>query len=136
MENTFLKHHGVIGMKWGVRRSRKNKSQVDIANKKAKDSRKHDMKYRRTLSTDTIKKKIERLKLDRELKNLTQEDIAPGKKFCSDILRSVGKKTASIVLAGATSYGIYYAMNKKGNPNFKFNWSEAAKYVAPNPNKK
>lgn len=129
-----LYHYGIKGMKWGVRRSdaqlsaaRGRKSSGDA---QVVDQRKKDLSNRRTMSTDDIKRRIERLKLEREFKQLTQEDIAPGKKMANDILKSAGNKVLSGAVAGAAAYAVKVAMTKN------FDIKEAASYVVPNPNKK
>ena len=138
MDRTELYHHGVKGMKWGVRRYQNKDGSLTPAGKKRyslKDSeerasRQADVKNRRTLSTADIQKKIERLKLERQFKNLTEEDISPGKKLVSDILQSAGKTVLSNAAAGAMAYAARVALTKK------FDAKEAANYIAPNPNKK
>ena len=141
MDNKTLYHHGIKGMKWGVRRyqnrdgtltteGRKKKSTEEIADKKEKSNRKVAVKNRRTLSDADLKKKIERLKMEKEFKNLTEEDIAPGKKFVSNVMSSAGTKVLTIAAAGAMSYAVKVAMTKE------FNIKEAASYIAANPNKK
>lgn len=141
MDNKTLYHHGIKGMKWGVRRyqnrdgtltteGRKKKSTEEIADKKEKSNRKVAVKNRRTLSDADLKKKIERLKMEKEFKNLTEEDIAPGKKFVSNVMSSAGTKVLTIAAAGAMSYAVKAAMTKE------FNIKEAASYIAANPNKK
>lgn len=129
-----LYHYGIKGMKWGVRRSdaqlaaaRGRKSSEDA---KVVDQRKKDLSNRRTMSTDDIKRRIERLKLEREFKQLTQKDIAPGKKMANDILKSAGNKVLSGAVAGAAAYAVKVAMTKN------FDIKEAAGYIVPNPNKK
>ena len=77
-----------------------------------------------------LKKKIERLKLEREFKNLTEDDIAPGRKYVSEILSASGKKALTVAAAGAMTYAVKTAMTKE------FNLKEAAQYIAANPNKK
>lgn len=134
--NSDFSHYGVKGMKWGVRKSsnqsstkaeRKAARAVDRAERK---SRKKDYKKRRSMSDVDLKKKVERLKLEKEYRNLTNEDVRPGLKYMQDIGSSVGKKVLPAVAAGTIMYGIKAVMDKK------WDWKEAAKYIAANPNAK
>ena len=136
---TELTHWGIKGMKWGVRRYQNSDGTLTPAGKKRysesgddreKRLRKEDAKNRRILSTSDIQKKIDRLKLEKQLKDLTTEDISPGRKFASDILKSAGTKVLSAAAAGAAAYAVKAAMTKE------FSLKEAASYIASNPNKK
>lgn len=134
MENC-LAHYGILGMKWGVRRTEEQLAkargkQNSSADAKEKESRKTDVKNRRTLSDTELQKKVERLKLEKQFKDLTNEDISPGKKLASDILKAAGTKVLSAAVAGATAYAVKAAMTKE------FNIKEAAAYIVSNPNKK
>lgn len=147
MENNYiltsdgeLYHWGVKGMKWGVRRYQNKNGTLTPAGKKRKKeltpdkeeriSRKKDLKNRRTMSDADLKKKIERLKMEKEFKNLTKEDISPGKTFVNEVMSSAGKKALTIAAAGAMAYGVKVAMTGK------FDIQDAANYIAANPNKK
>lgn len=137
MNNTYLAHHGILGMKWGVRRSEAQLARARGHSSKSSDdknevssARKVAVKNRRTMSDDDLKKRIERLKLEREFKNLTEDDIAPGRKYVSEILSASGKKALTMAAAGAMTYAVKTAMTKE------FNLKEAAQYIAANPNKK
>jgi len=131
--NYELYHYGVPGMKWGVRKSSnrivlgKRELSPDT---KEKEVRKADVKNRRTMSDADLKKRIERMRLEKEYKTLVVEDTAPGKKYVSDILLAAGKKTLTVAAAGALAYGVKAAMTKR------FDIKEAAQYIAANPNKK
>lgn len=136
--NDELMHYGVLGMKWGVRRSKggtsgagKRKAAKKMtADQKERQARKAALKKRRTMSDADLKKRIERMKLEKEFKSLTQADIAPGKSFASEIISSSGKKALGVMATGAMVYGVRVAMNKK------FDIEEAANFIAANPNKK
>ena len=134
-----LMHYGVLGMKGGIRRYRNKDDTLTTAGKKRlskdkdkaeKKERKVALKNRRSLSDVDLKKKIERLKMEKEFKNLTEEDISPGRKYVGEIMSSAGKKALTVVAAGTMAYGVKVAMTKE------FNIKEAAGYIAANPNKK
>lgn len=136
----ILKHHGIKGQKWGVRRFQnkdgtrtaagKKREQFNDKDKQIRDERKFDVKKRRTMSDEDIRKRIARMKLEREYKDLVDSDTAPGRKFVSEILSSGAKKAFTVAAAGTLAYGVKVAMTKE------FNLREAASYIAANPNKK
>ena len=136
-----LQHHGVKGMKWGIRRyqkkdgtltnaGKKKRRSVDYENKQIKADRKNDLKNVRKLSDADLRKKIERLKMEKQFKDLTTEDVAPGRKYVSDIMSSSGKKVATAFVTGAALYGTKAAMTKQ------FDIREMASYMTPKPKNK
>ena len=135
MENE-LYHYGVLGMKWGVRRTPEQLAKANgRAKRKSKDNaKKSDMKKavksRRTLSDADLKKRIERIKMEKQLKDLTAEEISPGKKFVSEVLSSSGKKVATALVTGAVLYGTKAALTNQ------FDIKELAGYMTPKPKNK
>lgn len=132
----YLEHYGIKGMKWGVRRTEEQLERVRgrpqklSSNDKVITKRKAERANRRTMSDADLKKRIERLKLEKEFKDLTDQDISPGKKYVSDVLSSSGKRFLTSAAAGAMAYAVKAAMTKH------FDVREAAGYIASNPNKK
>lgn len=141
MENNELCHHGVKGQKWGVRRFQNKNGSLTNAGKKRreieksenkliKQERLKDSRNRRKLSEVDLKKKIERLKLEKEFKNLTKEEITPGKKFVSDVMSSSGKKALATIVGGTMLYMTKVALTKE------FDLKDAANYLTPKPKNK
>lgn len=136
MDSNTIYHYGIKGMKWGIRRYQNkdgtltNAGKARLKNNNVKEKRKTDSKSRRTMSEADLKKKIERLKLERQLKDLTDEDVSPGKKFVKDVLSASGKKVLTAAAAGTMAYLVKAIMTKE------FNIKEAASYIVSNPNKK
>ena len=115
--NEILIHYGIPGMKWGIRRyqnkdgsltnagkKRYQKSEEQVKSEKQKRS---DSKNRGTLSDEELQSKIKRLKMEKELKDLTAEEVSPGKKFVQSIMSDAGKKIATTALTGGGLYMLY-----------------------------
>ena len=132
METYYLKHHGVKGMKWGVRKDRKrfkrSRAERD-ADKEARQKMKLDAENRRLLSDEELDRKISRIKKEKELKKLTDEEVSPGKTIAKGILIAGGTAAATTIVAGTIKYGVKVAMTKK------FDMEEAAGFIVPKPKK-
>lgn len=132
MEDNVLVHYGILGMKWGVRRTEAQlaRARAKRENKETKKDRKAAVKNRRILSDSDINQRIDRLQKEQRLKDLTAQDLNPGRHAAANILKSSGTKVLSAAAAGAAAYAVKAAMTKK------FDIFEAASYIAANPNKK
>lgn len=140
MNDIYLVHHGVKGMKWGVIRKRVSdsvhnsypyqKRQLKKRAKIEKARRKYSAKKVRGLSDDDLRDRINRIELEQKYKSLTKKDLSPGRAAVNQILSESGKKVATTAAAGIMAYAIKSKMTKN------FDWKEAANYIAPNPNQK
>lgn len=133
LNNNELKHYGIQGMKWGVRRKVGPDGRIiegtRAHDKQIKKQRRQDSKKRRMLSDKELSEKIARLEKEKKLRELTAKEIDEGKSITNDVLKDAGSKAMKTVLAGAAVYGIKVALTGKFDPK------EAAKFVAPLPKK-
>lgn len=121
-----LYHHGIKGQKWGVRRSEaqlrraRGWTKTD-AQKDSEADKKYDRNNRGTLSNSQLREKIERLKLEKELRELTAGEVNRGRSAVMGVIRDIGKSTVtkvtSTALAGAALYGLKAAVTKQFDPN-------------------
>lgn len=86
-----LYHHGIKGMKWGVRRS---PQQLGHSPKKvsSKQRRKNEMK---NMSDAELRRRINRIQMEKQYMQLTEPQLSPGKKFVKDVLTNAAKQTVT-----------------------------------------
>lgn len=85
MENSYLYHHGIKGMRWGVRRSEAQLARVRGRKKNwSEDARTaHDIKKKSVnkMSNAELKKINERTRLEQEYSRLNPSTVQKGWKF-------------------------------------------------------
>lgn len=92
-----LQHFGILGMKWGRRKSRSGGVDTSSEDHRAVSSIKK--KRVNEMSNDELKKLTARLQLEKQYSDLTKKETNIGVKIVTDILLNTGKQVASKYLA-------------------------------------
>jgi hypothetical protein len=94
-----LEHHGILGMKWGVRR---NKSQIlrTGASSKRKSENKKNVK---DMSDDELRKVVNRLQMERQYSQLSEGNVGRGREYVKKIIKT-GTTVAAVTTTALTLY--------------------------------
>ena len=132
MENSQLYHHGILGMKWGVRRFQnkdgsltsdgkrhleQNSKAKQGNNKKKKGHTTNKGKSINELSDDELRKRINRLELEKRYEALSKKEqkakMFDGKRFVTQVIENSGK----VVATQLSTYVMGNMVNKVAQKN-------------------
>ena len=110
---TELYHHGVLGMHWGVHRSRSLSSSSRSRSQKKRKGLATE-KTTHEMSDEELRSKINRLQMEKTYAALTAKQQSPAVKWISDVVSTAAKQTATTYVAKFMSKGMDAIISKSG----------------------
>ena len=116
-----LYHHGILGQKWGVRRFQNpdgsltdagKRREAKMTKRQIKKDRKQAAKDRSLLSDAELNSRIQRLQKEKQLRELTDQEIRRGKKYAGDMIQNNGKQVMQKILVEGAA-GLAVALGTK-----------------------
>lgn len=98
MTQNELYHYGVLGMKWGVRRTpaqlarargERSSKTSSISVKKKEPTKESTTKKLSEMSDDELRNTVRRLQLEKQYKDLNPEKVSIGKKFVNTVSKQI-----------------------------------------------
>lgn len=118
MDRNSLQHHGIKGMRWGIRRFQKKDGSLTPAGKKrrnatdapvrapSEDYKRARSKTVKQMSDTELRTALNRIQMEQQYKNLTMPTKSHGRKLVEGILTDSAKQIATPLIVKYGTKGI------------------------------
>jgi len=120
MDNALI-HYGILGMKWGIRRTPKRlarargRSKTDEIHEDYKKA--HTSKSIKSMSDAELRSRLNRIQMEQQYSQLSKSNVSKGKKYTQKIIKA-GTTVATVTTTALTIYNnvgkIKAILEKKG----------------------
>lgn len=100
MNDNNLTHHGTKGMRWGIRRTQAQLSKAGGSSKKSSGEEKKNVKE---MSDDELRKKVNRLQMERQYTQMSSGSVSKGREYAQKIIKA-GTTVAAVTTTALTLY--------------------------------
>lgn len=105
--NEYLQHHGVKGMRWGVKKSSSRRSGGKTTYQKKPDR----------LSDAELSRRIKRMELEKKYSELNAPSKSSGKKFAQGLIQNQGNRLAATATTAVIGFAVKAAMKQSRKKN-------------------
>lgn len=103
-EEDYLQHYGILGMKWGKRKQKESSGSTrQKKSTKTKTSKRVNVKK---LSDEELQRKIRRLQMEKQYRDLKRDEVSEGRKIAGRILSNTTTRLGSDLLYNVAGSGI------------------------------
>ena len=99
--NDELYHHGIKGMKWGIRRT-----PAQLGHRPAKPTTSQRKSEMKKMSDTELRNRINRIQMERQYMQLTAPEVSAGKKFVKDVMVNAAKQTVTSYVSKYMNKGV------------------------------